>query len=103
MTARGVGLRSLSAQIDTASATGRLVLRVFGALAEFERGLNHERTMAGLAAARARGRVGGRPPALTGRSSAGPRARPGRRRYADRRNRRHIAGRTIDRVQRGTG
>ncbi|MGB0971367.1 MAG: recombinase family protein, partial [Mycobacterium sp.] len=54
LAAQGVGLRSLSEQIDTASATGRLVLHVFGALAEFERGLNHERTMAGLAAARAR-------------------------------------------------
>ena len=58
------GLRSLAEQIDTASATGRLVLHVFGALAEFERELNHERTRSGLAAARARGRVGGRPKAL---------------------------------------
>ncbi|PBA33964.1 DNA invertase [Mycobacterium avium] len=66
LTARGVGLRSLAEEIDTSSATGRLVLHVFGALAEFERGINHERTMAGLAAARARGRVGGRPPALSG-------------------------------------
>ncbi|CQD22495.1 site-specific recombinase PinR [Mycobacterium lentiflavum] len=70
LTAQGVGLRSLSEQIDTVRATRRLVLHVFGALAEFERGLNHERTMAGLAAARARGRVGGRPPALTGRRLA---------------------------------
>jgi DNA invertase Pin-like site-specific DNA recombinase len=59
----------LAEQIDTTSATGR-VLHVFGALAEFERSLNHERTMAGLAAARARGRVGGRPPALSGRRLA---------------------------------
>jgi DNA invertase Pin-like site-specific DNA recombinase len=66
MAARGVGLRSLAEQIDTSNASGRLVLHVFGALAEFERGINHERTMAGLAAARARGRVGGRPPALVG-------------------------------------
>jgi DNA invertase Pin-like site-specific DNA recombinase len=66
---RDVGLRSLAEQIDTTSATGR-VLHVFGALAEFERSLNHERTMAGLAAARARGRVGGRPPALSGRRLA---------------------------------
>ena len=63
---RAVGLRSLAEQIDTTSATGRLVLHVFGALAEFERGLNHERTTAGLAAARSRGRVGGRPKALLG-------------------------------------
>jgi DNA invertase Pin-like site-specific DNA recombinase len=60
-----VGLRSLAEQIDTTSATGRLVLHVFGALAEFERSLMHERTMAGLVAARSRGRVGGRPRALT--------------------------------------
>lgn len=62
----GVGLRSLGEQIDTTSAAGRLVLHVFGALAEFERALMHERTVAGLAAARARGRVGGRPHALAG-------------------------------------
>lgn len=63
---RDVGLRSLAEQIDTTSATGRLVLHVFAALAEFERALMHERIMAGLAAARARGRIGGRPKALTG-------------------------------------
>jgi DNA invertase Pin-like site-specific DNA recombinase len=63
---RAVGLRSLAEQIDTTSATGRLILHVFGALAEFERGINHERTTAGLAAARARGRIGGRPKALSG-------------------------------------
>jgi DNA invertase Pin-like site-specific DNA recombinase len=57
--ARGVGLRSLGEQIDTTSAAGRLVLHVFGALAEFERALMHERTVAGLAAVRARGRGGG--------------------------------------------
>ena len=66
LAARDVGLRSLAEQIDTNSATGRLVLHVFAALAEFERALMHERTMAGLAAARARGRIGGRPKALTG-------------------------------------
>ncbi len=60
-----MGLRSLAEHIDTTSATGRLVLHVFGALAEFERSLMHERTMAGLIAARARGRTGGRPRALT--------------------------------------
>ncbi|STZ41268.1 recombinase family protein [Mycolicibacterium gilvum] len=70
LAAAGVGLRSLAEEIDTSSATGRLVLHVFGALAEFERGINHERTMGGLAAARARGRIGGRPPALRGRRLA---------------------------------
>jgi DNA invertase Pin-like site-specific DNA recombinase len=65
LTVRDIGLRSLAEQIDTTSATGRLVLHVFGALAEFERALMHERTMAGLTSARSRGRVGGRPRALT--------------------------------------
>jgi DNA invertase Pin-like site-specific DNA recombinase len=62
---RGIGLRSLQEQIDTTTANGRLVFHVFGALAEFERSLLSERTRAGLAAARARGRRGGRPPTVT--------------------------------------
>lgn len=62
---RGVGFRSLTEQIDTASTGGRLIFHVFGALAEFERDLIKERTHAGLAAARARGRVGGRPRAMS--------------------------------------
>ena len=57
---QGVGLRSLNEAIDTESSTGQLVFHIFGALAEFERALIRERTRAGLAAARARGRVGGR-------------------------------------------
>jgi len=69
LTAHDLGLRSLAEEIDTSSATGRLVLHVFGALAEFERGINHERTLAGLAAARARGRIGG-PRVLSGRRLA---------------------------------
>ncbi len=60
-----VGFRSLTESIDTTSAGGRLIFHVFGALAEFERELIQERTQAGLAAARARGRHGGRPPLLT--------------------------------------
>ena len=55
-----MGLRSLKEAIDTDSSTGQLVFHIFGALAEFERALIRERTDAGLAAARARGRVGGR-------------------------------------------
>lgn len=62
---RGVGFRSLQWTIDTTSSGGRLVFHVFAALAEFERDLIRERTHAGLAAARARGRKGGRPPALS--------------------------------------
>lgn len=62
--AQGVGLRSLQEAIDTTNPAGRLTFHVFGALAEFERGLIRERTQAGLAAARARGRKGGRPPRL---------------------------------------
>lgn len=61
---QGIGLRSLKESIDTASSGGRLVFHLFGALAEFERALIRERTRAGLAAARARGRKGGRPKAL---------------------------------------
>ncbi len=63
----GVGFRSLTEAIDTTTAGGRLVLHVFGALAEFERELIRERTVAGLEAARARGRKGGRPPAMNRR------------------------------------
>jgi DNA invertase Pin-like site-specific DNA recombinase len=62
---RDAGFRSLSESIDTTTAGGRLFFHVFGALAEFERDLIRERTHAGLAAARARGRLGGRPSVMT--------------------------------------
>jgi DNA invertase Pin-like site-specific DNA recombinase len=58
---RGIGFRSLTEQIDTTTSGGTLIFHVFGALAEFERNLIRERTMAGLASARARGRNGGHP------------------------------------------
>lgn len=61
---QGVGFESLTEKIETGSAAGKLVFHLFAALAEFERGLIRERTQAGLAAARARGRVGGRKPKL---------------------------------------
>jgi DNA invertase Pin-like site-specific DNA recombinase len=61
---KGVDFVSLTEGIDTTTAQGRLTFHIFGALAEFERELAHERTMAGLRAARDRGRVGGRPRAL---------------------------------------
>ena len=64
--ARGVGFRSLRESIDTTTPAGRLVFHLFASLAQFERELIVERTKAGLAAARARGRKGGRPPALSG-------------------------------------
>jgi DNA invertase Pin-like site-specific DNA recombinase len=60
-----VGLKSLTEAIDTSTPGGRLVFHLFGALAEFERSLIVERTKAGLEAARARGRKGGRPRAMT--------------------------------------
>lgn len=63
---RGIGFRSLQENIDTTTSGGRLVFHIFASLAEFERDLITERTNAGLAAARARGRTGGRPPLLTG-------------------------------------
>jgi DNA invertase Pin-like site-specific DNA recombinase len=58
---QGIGFQSLTENIDTTSSTGKLVFHIFGALAEFERNLIRDRTQAGLAAARARGRQGGRP------------------------------------------
>jgi len=61
---RKIGFKSLQESIDTTSPSGKLVFHLFGALAEFERNLIAERTKAGLAAARARGRLGGRPPVL---------------------------------------
>jgi DNA invertase Pin-like site-specific DNA recombinase len=61
---RGIGFKSLTEQIDTTTPSGKLIFHIFGALAEFERNLIRERTMAGLAAARARGRLGGRPKKL---------------------------------------
>lgn len=63
--ARGVAFASLTEKIDTQSPTGKLIFHVFGALAEFERNLIRERTLAGLKAARARGRTGGRPKKLS--------------------------------------
>ncbi len=60
-----IGLKSLKEAIDTASSSGKLVFHIFGALAEFERNLIRERTKAGLQAARARGRKGGRPKSLS--------------------------------------
>jgi DNA invertase Pin-like site-specific DNA recombinase len=68
LTERGIGLKVLTGQgaaIDTTTASGKLVFGIFAALAEFERELISERTIAGLASARARGRKGGRPFKMT--------------------------------------
>ena len=62
---RGVDFISLTEKIDTTTPGGKLIFHLMGALAEFERDLIRERTNAGLAAARARGRIGGRPRKLT--------------------------------------
>jgi DNA invertase Pin-like site-specific DNA recombinase len=64
---RGIGFKSLTENIDTTTSGGKLIFHIFGALAEFERNLIRERTQAGLTAARARGRSGGRPKVLTGK------------------------------------
>jgi DNA invertase Pin-like site-specific DNA recombinase len=67
---RKIGFKSLTENIDTTTSGGKLIFHIFGALAEFERNLIRERTNAGLQAARARGRKGGRPKSLTGKKTA---------------------------------
>lgn len=62
---KGICFRSLTESMDTTTCSGKLIFHIFGALAEFEQNLIRERTKAGLAAARARGRLGGRKPALS--------------------------------------
>ncbi len=62
---KGIGFKSLKETIDTTTSTGKLVFHIFAALAEFERDIIHERTRAGLDAARARGRSGGAPKSLS--------------------------------------
>jgi len=61
---RKIGFKSITENIDTTTSGGKLIFHIFGALAEFERDIIRERTNAGLQAARARGRLGGRPKAL---------------------------------------
>jgi DNA invertase Pin-like site-specific DNA recombinase len=71
---QGMHFKSLQENIDTTSGAGKLVFHLFAALAEFERDLIRERTRAGLAAARARGKLGGRPKALRSHQAARVRA-----------------------------
>jgi len=71
---QGIGFHSLTEAIDTTTAGGKLVFHIFGALAEFERSVIRERTRAGLAVARDRGRKGGRPSALTAADLAAAKA-----------------------------
>jgi DNA invertase Pin-like site-specific DNA recombinase len=66
---RKIGFKSITEAIDTTTSGGKLIFHIFGALAEFERDIIKERTQAGLNAARARGRKGGRPKALTPRKA----------------------------------
>ena len=75
---REVGFRSITEAIDTTTPSGRLVFHLFGALGQFERDLIQERTRAGLAAAAARGRKGGRKPVITPDKLARARAMTGR-------------------------
>jgi len=65
-----IGFKSITEQIDTTPSGGKLIFHIFGALAEFERDIIRERTQAGLLAARARGKVGGRPKTLTPKQQA---------------------------------
>ena len=67
---RKIGFKSIQESIDTTTSGGKLVFHIFGALAEFERDIIRERTQAGLQAARARGRLGGRPKSLSGKKTA---------------------------------
>src|SRR4051794_40407335 len=73
-----IGFKSLTEQIDTTTSGGKLIFHIFGALAEFERDIIKERTSAGLEAARMRGKLGGRPKALSPEK-----IRLARRLYAD--------------------
>jgi DNA invertase Pin-like site-specific DNA recombinase len=74
MQSRNIGFRSLTEAIDTTTPGGMLVFHIFAALAQFERSIIKERTTAGLAAARARGRRGGRPKSLTEKDLAAAKA-----------------------------
>ena len=69
-----IGFKSLTETIDTTTSGGKLIFHIFAALAEFERSIIRERTQAGLASAKARGRIGGRPPSLSEKDIAAAKA-----------------------------
>jgi DNA invertase Pin-like site-specific DNA recombinase len=69
LSSRNIGFKSTTENIDTTTSSGQLIFHIFGALAEFERNLIKERTQAGLEAARARGRRGGRPKSLNNKKA----------------------------------
>jgi DNA invertase Pin-like site-specific DNA recombinase len=89
---QGITFKSLTENIDTSTATGQLIFHIFGALAEFERNLIKERTVAGLDAARSRGRRGGRPKLKTSASKVVM----AKKLYADKSN-------SIDEIQKTLG
>jgi DNA invertase Pin-like site-specific DNA recombinase len=72
--AQQIGFKSLTETIDTTTSGGKLIFHIFAALAEFERSIIRERTRAGLESAKARGRIGGRPPSLSEKDIAAAKA-----------------------------
>jgi DNA invertase Pin-like site-specific DNA recombinase len=71
---QSMGFRSITENMDTTHSSGKLIFHIFAALAEFERSIIRERTMAGLASARARGRLGGRPKSMNDKALSAARA-----------------------------
>lgn len=98
--AAGAGFRSLTESIDTTTAAGRMLMQMLGSFAEYERAMVKERTAAGLAAARAEGRVGGRRPKLTAQQRADivENVRSGRRTAAQMARLYRVSGPTISRI-----
>jgi DNA invertase Pin-like site-specific DNA recombinase len=98
--AAGVGFRSLTESIDTTTAAGRMLMQMLGSFAEYERAMVKEHTAAGLAAARAEGRIGGRRPKLTPpqRADIVENVRSGRRTAAQMARLYGVSGPTISRI-----
>ena len=98
--AAGAGFRSLTESIDTTTAAGRMLMQMLGSFAEYERAMVKERTIAGLAVARAEGRVGGRRPKLTVQQRADivENVRSGRRTAAQMARLYGVSGPTISRI-----